>query len=190
MTAENRRYARRAGARVERASMRPRPMTAENSRGSRRLRRGRRCFNEAAADDRGKRLEHRGAFSSGFCFNEAAADDRGKRRRASRESARSARGFNEAAADDRGKLGGRRLGAPRRAASMRPRPMTAENARRRPPGTRRRRRFNEAAADDRGKRLRPARSRRARASFNEAAADDRGKPTTVKPCQGHRGELQ
>ena len=44
------------------------------------------------------------------------------------------------------------LAADRGEASMRPRPMTAENARR---GERRgkpRRRFNEAAADDRGKR--------------------------------------
>ena len=36
-------------------------------------------------------------------FNEAAADDRGKRRWRLRPRPGSARGFNEAAADDRGK---------------------------------------------------------------------------------------
>ena len=59
-------------------------------------------------------------------FNEAAADDRGKHARA-RRRAPPVGGFNEAAADDRGKL----LGAPATwavaVASMRPRPMTAEN---------------------------------------------------------------
>ena len=61
-------------------------------------------------------------------FNEAAADDRGKPRRRSARSASTWDGFNEAAADDRGKLAHRRDGLvldP--GASMRPRPMTAEN---------------------------------------------------------------
>ena len=86
-------------------------------------------FNEAAADDRGKPPRRRRRSGASSCFNEAAADDRGKRpapRPASRPAA--ARRFNEAAADDRGKQiaeGDRGLAA--QEASMRPRPMTAEN---------------------------------------------------------------
>ena len=75
-------------------------------------------------------------------------------------------------------------GRPVDAASMRPRPMTAENpdvGRRR---DRHRRRFNEAAADDRGK---PSRvfveNSELPSRFNEAAADDRGKPPASKLTQ-------
>ena len=78
-------------------------MTAENAGKARGRSALLACFNEAAADDRGKR--RRGAvrtFGQAARFNEAAADDRGKQeRRAYRHRLRI--GFNEAAADDRGK---------------------------------------------------------------------------------------
>ena len=59
MTAENLRH---AGRRVadDPASMRPRPMTAENAGGPA-ARRADRRFNEAAADDRGKLVTHSSA---------------------------------------------------------------------------------------------------------------------------------
>ena len=79
MTAENSPDRRGAPCPRSRASMRPRPMTAENTYRTRPE-----------------------ARLSGCCFNEAAADDRGKRTRRTDTRA-----------------GG--------AASMRPRPMTAEN---------------------------------------------------------------
>ena len=151
MTAENR-PPRRGEWGPKKASMRPRPMTAEN-RGPRRWTKTKwSCFNEAAADDRGKPPRSMPPFEGAESFNEAAADDRGKpagrlagalgeagasmrprpmtaenRARCSATSCRSPR-FNEAAADDRGKPA-RRLHRPGRggAASMRPRPMTAEN---------------------------------------------------------------
>ena len=79
-------------------------MTAENRPRRRRRRRRRRRFNEAAADDRGK--------PDRDCHHSRSQPER----------------FNEAAADDRGKPV---LSLPRpflrRLASMRPRPMTAEN---------------------------------------------------------------
>ena len=53
MTAENR-AVRTSGAEDGVASMRPRPMTAENGPGCTPAPAGRRRFNEAAADDRGK----------------------------------------------------------------------------------------------------------------------------------------
>ena len=84
-------------------------------------------------------------------FNEAAADDRGKRQCSHHPLLVTPESFNEAAADDRGKQrqdGGDGDGDD---ASMRPRPMTAENAGWRRMDGDRRRRFNEAAADDRGK---------------------------------------
>ena len=56
-------------------------MTAENAGRPSRPRRSAPCFNEAAADDRGK-LWHLGSPPGGGStrFNEAAADDRGKHR--------------------------------------------------------------------------------------------------------------
>ena len=53
MTAENIRADRQLAGR-DRASMRPRPMTAENGRRRRAARSAPPSFNEAAADDRGK----------------------------------------------------------------------------------------------------------------------------------------
>ena len=85
-------------------------MTAENGGGRHGRCRPAARFNEAAADDRGKHPSRPRADSSAGRFNEAAADDRGKRR------------------------GRGRLEAERRAASMRPRPMTAENISTREPG--------------------------------------------------------
>ena len=86
-------------------------------------------FNEAAADDRGKRRPGRRSWTRAvWRFNEAAADDRGKQLNMLRsEETPNWAGFNEAAADDRGKPGHPPDGVPA--------------------GTR----FNEAAADDRGK---------------------------------------
>ena len=110
------------------ASMRPRPMTAEN----------------IAEAPFGRFPLHKG-------FNEAAADDRGKRIRSCRLAAPRG-GFNEAAADDRGKRGRRGAAHGVRSASMRPRPMTAENASGSASAAPSSPRFNEAAADDRGKR--------------------------------------
>ena len=62
------------------------------------------------------------------CFNEAAADDRGKQTRGAIHAAEMRR-FNEAAADDRGKhtMHLQNRSRAQRRASMRPRPMTAEN---------------------------------------------------------------
>ena len=187
------------------ASMRPRPMTAENGHDDPGRAPPDRRFNEAAADDRGKRDGvHLGAIVEQG-FNEAAADDRGKPgSRAQPEDARPR--FNEAAADDRGKpFRFRGLRGAGSVASMRPRPMTAENT---PPQRQTAplvTRFNEAAADDRGKppgrrgqgagrrasmRPRPMTAEnssptrgttRRIAGFNEAAADDRGKPATRRP---------
>ena len=54
-------------------------MTAENARRPRPARRRAPRFNEAAADDRGKRAARRPALRPAGRFNEAAADDRGKR---------------------------------------------------------------------------------------------------------------
>ena len=82
-------------------------MTAENFLLLGRLGVAHRRFNEAAADDRGKREHCDTDFLHMNSFNEAAADDRGKR---------GVPGLPEGAA----------VGA-----SMRPRPMTAENT----PGT-------------------------------------------------------
>ena len=84
MTAENRRehVQREPGALV--ASMRPRPMTAENGAGPAANGHPRRSFNEAAADDRGKRPRSGAPRPGRAGFNEAAADDRGKRRARSR----------------------------------------------------------------------------------------------------------
>ena len=66
-------------------------------------------------------------------------------------------GFNEAAADDRGKLYHlQHEPTYSHWASMRPRPMTAENFPARQWGTTGQRSFNEAAADDRGKPSYPA----------------------------------
>ena len=63
-------------------------MTAEN-RGSDFTCRGRgRGFNEAAADDRGKRPPRSTGCARPGGFNEAAADDRGKRRAAPRVEGR------------------------------------------------------------------------------------------------------
>ena len=53
-------------------------MTAENPGRSGPNRRGADCFNEAAADDRGKPPTSCITRPSAACFNEAAADDRGK----------------------------------------------------------------------------------------------------------------
>ena len=129
MTAENGEDQGPARRRVD-ASMRPRPMTAENTSSASGSRAAGTRFNEAAADDRGKRCSSASVTSCGPCgFNEAAADDRGKRRPAHR-------------------------GAGRPVASMRPRPMTAENAAPSPATIRPAQGFNEAAADDRGKRRR------------------------------------
>ena len=126
-------------------------MTAENHLGQHHLHGAGLRFNEAAADDRGKPIGRGPVDVSDARFNEAAADDRGKR--------------------PPGR--GARAGAP--PASMRPRPMTAENSSSIHSCGTIAPCFNEAAADDRGKpRLRrPSGPRSSR--FNEAAADDRGK---------------
>ena len=99
------------------------------------------------AENERRRVEGPGDLQ---CFNEAAADDRGKRPAASTR-ARICSGFNEAAADDRGKLQPGKICRVQPGASMRPRPMTAENQRGRAAVPRSGSRFNEAAADDRGK---------------------------------------
>ena len=54
-------------------------MTAENGGGPGGACRSGQRFNEAAADDRGKRPGRGGGKMSHCRFNEAAADDRGKR---------------------------------------------------------------------------------------------------------------
>ena len=100
-------------------------------------------------------------------------------------------GFNEAAADDRGKhveIRGRATEI--RFASMRPRPMTAENPLpERPPcahvaaSMRPRPMTAENAAAGR----RPGHLRR---RFNEAAADDRGKPASCGTTGGGGPMLQ
>ena len=77
-------------------------MTAENHRFTSPATSMAKCFNEAAADDRGKLSAARHARGPGARFNEAAADDRGKLDRRS-PSASAVTRFNEAAADDRGK---------------------------------------------------------------------------------------
>ena len=91
-------------------------------------------------------------------------------------------GFNEAAADDRGKPLVSHVRASLEAqASMRPRPMTAEN-----PGTSNRGVVRASAsmrprpmtAENRDL---PSDGRRSGSRFNEAAADDRGKPKSLKP---------
>ena len=103
MTAENRESRRIDRADRPDASMRPRPMTAENRSAAASTRPARRSFNEAAADDRGKPYRRLVRRADAASFNEAAADDRGK-------------------PDDVAVIA--RAAA---AASMRPRPMTAEN---------------------------------------------------------------
>ena len=84
-------------------------------------------------------------------FNEAAADDRGKHASLDVIGDWRNSGFNEAAADDRGKLPRPEQEQPGMAASMRPRPMTAENWRTSLRASATCGCFNEAAADDRGK---------------------------------------
>ena len=102
-------------------------MTAENLGREGRAAGRNRSFNEAAADDRGKPAPTSGGVGAEKSFNEAAADDRGK-----------------PMANRAGKALASR-------ASMRPRPMTAENHGCGRPCRPADRGFNEAAADDRGK---------------------------------------
>ena len=80
MTAENE-IGRIQRSDIDWASMRPRPMTAENARSLTASSSVASSFNEAAADDRGKlrRRASRRRTCPRWCFNEAAADDRGKR---------------------------------------------------------------------------------------------------------------
>ena len=85
------------------------------------------CFNEAAANGRGKRRRPRGLGSRPPSFNEAAANGRGKRR-VYMICANAWPCFNEAAANGRGKRTcARRARVVRTRASMRPRRMAAEN---------------------------------------------------------------
>ena len=128
MTAENPRQLAVRGGPHPPPSMRPRPMTAENPIGSA-LPPPASPFNEAAADDRGKPASRCAPPWPRAGFNEAAADDRGKPDRvdlgADRLDGASMRPRPMTAENRRVlQLGG--LGA---AASMRPRPMTAENPR-------------------------------------------------------------
>ena len=102
-------------------------MTAENARRGMPPGERRPGFNEAAADDRGKRQVAGSHPRVRPGFNEAAADDRGKRTPPILHGQGRVWRFNEAAADDRGKREGEAEGHARRDASMRPRPMTAEN---------------------------------------------------------------
>ena len=111
----------------DRASMRPRLITAENSPGPMDGSGGHWRFNEAAAHHRGERAAPSAARAVRRGFNEAAAHHRGEpTARCSSGCSRSS--FNEAAAHHRGEqrpLVGLDLG---RHASMRPRLITAENA--------------------------------------------------------------
>ena len=141
-------------------------MTAENAGRGRVLEAGGRRFNEAAADDRGKRGSRRRAAPPAARFNEAAADDRGKPPDPPRPDV-GPKSFNEAAADDRGKRLVDQLPAAARRASMRPRPMTAENARR----ARRRRRRRVGA------------SMRPRPMTAENSGDQSHSSATIGPLQ-------
>ena len=187
MTAENADGPRRRD-RVRTASMRPRPMTAENAHDAGDLDEPRRLA-DASMRPRPMTAENSPAPSPAPApsprFNEAAADDRGKRGRRVGGSVRSAC-FNEAAADDRGKRRRDRVRRRRRRASMRPRPMTAENSRPGPHLRSAANRFNEAAADDRGKPPGGGSCRTSRRGFNEAAADDRGKRAFAWPAESGR----
>ena len=130
-------------------------MTAENGGRPRRVPWRSSCFNEAAADDRGKLRVVRAALLANRRFNEAAADDRGKLRLVV--------GVHDPDVD--ASMRPRPMTAENKSlaqfaaatpfASMRPRPMTAENSARGCPAGSFRGRFNEAAADDRGKRHAP-----------------------------------
>ena len=113
---------------VHGASMRPRRMAAENAAGPAYAPRAGGCFNEAAANGRGKHTPCAAPPPRrGRRFNEAAANGRGKLCK-KRPAHRARRGFNEAAANGRGKHAQRLMellvGG---AASMRPRRMAAEN---------------------------------------------------------------
>ena len=157
MTAENLTHLRRPPLRLL-ASMRPRPMTAEN-----------RDFPTGGRPAPGASMRPRPMTAEN---HERQGD-----------GTAGGGGFNEAAADDRGKpCHVLNTVVPPSGASMRPRPMTAENRGRGPVqsgfGTAR---FNEAAADDRGKpRSRGEPATRSSPCFNEAAADDRGKPRLLE----------
>ena len=129
MTAENRRDPADLHAVARLASMRPRPMTAENLSSSRRRKRGCGCFNEAAADDRGKPPgappKPCGAILASMRPRPMTAENERSRIVVEAERSASMRprpmtAENAARSDHRPR---------RRVASMRPRPMTAENAR-------------------------------------------------------------
>ena len=160
--------------------MRPRPMTAENPRRSGRPWFAPSSFNEAAADDRGKPSSTWTAAAGQRRFNEAAADDRGKPPRPPPPAAGELASMRPRpmTAENRQRLAVR---AEHRRASMRPRPMTAENMPAAIANQRLPVRFNEAAADDRGKLWLARRSSCPASGFNEAAADDRGKPWGAPP---------
>ena len=153
ITAENFREARLSRSAVQQASMRPRLITAENvAVGDRHL-----PIHRASMRPRLITAENPPARSRGPTddrrFNEAAAHHRGERRYGRRATRVSTSCFNEAAAHHRGEHPRVPIDVGVRAASMRPRLITAENVRQRadrpPCGCWC---FNEAAAHHRGER--------------------------------------
>ena len=130
--------------------MRPRRMAAEIG-GPRKKKTRQPGFNEAAANGRGNRWHLEAQASVAPCFNEAAANGRGNRPPLRRPAAPAGR-FNEAAANGRGNPAPVPTALECARASMRPRRMAAEIARRGGRGRRRGHRFNEAAANGRGNR--------------------------------------
>ena len=132
-------------------------MTAENTGREHRRAVRHHCFNEAAANDRGKSrpvvLRGRGRVAASMRPRPMTAENAA----ALRSVPGRHQGFNEAAANDRGKCGARACSVRRKAG------------------------FNEAAANDRGKsNTRPC-TRNSSPGFNEAAANDRGKYELWRP---------
>ena len=127
-------------------------MTAENRRSTRFGRTCAVCFNEAAADDRGKLARVAAARMNGLDASmrprPMTAENMRSRHSTCSTCFASMRPRPMTAENGHHIHGVRRL--PRRA-SMRPRPMTAENINQPRRENRVRRGFNEAAADDRGK---------------------------------------